>query len=328
MNRRLPVKTLLLAACTVFAASFSSVSMAQSAAYPSGHTIKVVVPYSPGGAVDFVGRAMAQRLGEVMGVPVVVDNRPGAGGMIGAQFVAQSAPDGLTLLVIDPSVVINPALQANLPFQLKDLRPVSLLTASPLVLSVNAQLPITDIPSLLAYAKANPDKVSFASAGVGTTPHMAGELLALRSGVPLTHVPYKGSGPAMADLMAGHVQMAFSTIAAAGPAVKDGRIRAIATSGPMRPPAFGNVSTVAESGIKNFEVLFWTGLFVPAGTPDAIVQKLNAEAKKVLTASATIEALEKSGEVAGYTSTADSAAFVKSESDKWSQVIKTAKITP
>lgn len=300
-------------------------AFAQGQKFPE-RPLRLIVPYAPGGAVDLVGRTFAQYLPEFIGQPVVVENRPGAGAMIGVEAVARGLNDGYTLLVVDPSVVINPTLQAKAPYALKDLTAVTMLTASPLVLSVNSALPITDLPSLISYAKGNP--VNFASAGVGTTPHMAGALLALRSGASLTHVPYKGSGPAMADLVAGNVQMAFSSMTAAAGFIKENRLRGIATSGTARPPLFPQLPTVAEAGVANFGVLFWTGLFVRAGTPDAIVARLNEEARKVFANPKFVAALEKSGEIPGHASVADSAAFIRAESDKWAGVIREAKITP
>jgi tripartite-type tricarboxylate transporter receptor subunit TctC len=300
---------------------------AQAAPYPN-KTIRVVVPYAPGGGVDLVGRAFAQQLSEQTGQSVVIDNRPGAGAMIGVENVIHSAPDGYTLLVVDPAVVISPTLQAKPPYALKDLVAISTLTVSPLVLSVNAELPITDVPSLVAYAKKQPGGINYASAGVGTTPHMAAELLALRTGAPLVHVPYKGSGPAMADLVAGHVQMAFSSVAAANSFIKDGKLRGLATSGAERTAFYPQYPTVAESGVANFKVLFWQCLFAPAGVPPELLAKLNDEAKKVLASPKFLAALDRAGEVAGYSTPADTTKFVQSESETWAGVIKEAKITP
>jgi tripartite-type tricarboxylate transporter receptor subunit TctC len=319
-------QTLLAGACAALVSCVVS-GAASAQAYPE-RVVKLVVPYAPGGAVDLVGRAVAQKLSESMGQTVVVENRPGAGGMIGAEAVARAAPDGYTVLVVDPSVVINPSLQSTkATYALKDLQTVSMLTASPLVLTVNAALPVTDLVSLTTYAKANPGKVNIASAGIGTTPHMAAELLKARTGLGLSHVPYKGSGPAMADLIAGHVQLAFSSIAAANTYVKDGRIRAVASSSTQRPPSFASLPTLAEAGVKDFDVLFWTGLFVPKGTPTAVVDKLNAEVKKMMASPEFVASLEKSGEVPSYTPVADGTSFVKAEFDKWAHVIRDGNLS-
>jgi tripartite-type tricarboxylate transporter receptor subunit TctC len=298
---------------------------AQPQDYPS-KPVRLVVPYAPGGAVDFVGRQLAQRLGESMNQSVVVDNRPGAGAMIGIDNVAKSPADGYTLLVVDPALVINPSLQPKVPYKLGDLQPVSLLTASPLVLTVNPNVPVKDMAGLIAYAKSKPGKVNFASAGIGTTPHMAGELLKLRSGADLTHIPYKGSGPAMADLVAGEVQMAFSTVTAALPFVKDNRIRALATSGSKRAPVLADLPTVAEAGAPGFEVIFWTSLFAPAGTPPAVLAKVHAETMKALQHPDMRAAMAKVSETPGGTSMNDTAAFMKTEYTKWSQAVKDGNI--
>jgi tripartite-type tricarboxylate transporter receptor subunit TctC len=269
---------------------------------------------------------MAQRLSEELGQSVVVDNRPGAGAMIGIDNVAKSPADGYTLLVVDPALVINLSLQPKVAYALKDLQPVSLLTASPLVLTVTNGMPAKDVGGLLAYAKANPGKVNFASAGIGTTPHMAGELLKLRSGADLIHIPYKGSGPAMADLVAGQVQMAFSSITAALPFIKDNRIRGLATSGSKRPAVLPDLPTVAEAGVPNFEVIFWTTLFAPAGLPPAVLARVHDDAQKALQHPEMRAAMAKVSEVPGGTSVSGAADFVKVEAAKWAQVVKDGNI--
>ena len=312
-----------LLVCCLF--GYTAAAQAQPPEYPS-KPLRVVVPYAPGGAVDFVGRQVALRLADSMGQSVVVDNRPGAGAMIGIDNVAKSPADGYTLLVVDPALVINPSLQAKVPYRLGDLQPITVLTASPLVLTVNPRLPVKDMSELISYAKVNKGKVNFASAGVGTTPHMAGELLKLRSGADLMHIPYKGSGPAMADLVAGEVQMAFSTITAALPFVKDNRIRALATSGTKRAPVLPDLPTVAEAGAPNFEVIFWTSLFVPAATPQPVQARLHAEALKALQHPEMRAAFAKVSETPGGNSIAEAGAFIKAESTKWSQAVKDGNI--
>jgi len=311
--------------CCCLIGAYAAAAAAQLPDYPL-KPVRVVVPYAPGGAVDFVARQLAQHLGEGMAQSVVVDNRPGAGAIIGIENVAKSPPDGYTLLVVDPALVINPSLKAKVPYSLKDLQPVSLLTASPLVLTVTAGLPVKDMGGLIAYAKSHPGKVNFASAGIGTTPHMAGELLRLRSGADLTHVPYKGSGPAMADLVAGEVQMAFSTITAALPFIKDARIRALATTGSKRSPVFPDLPTVAEAGAPNFEVIFWTTLFVPAGTPPAVLARVHAETLKALQNPDMRAAMARVSETPSGSTMESAADFVKAEYLKWSQAVKEGNI--
>src|SRR5438477_5819920 len=210
--------------------------------------VQLVVPYAPGGVVDFIGRTLGQRLSAQVGQPVVIDNRPGAGGMVGIEYTTRAAADGQTIVIMDPAIVINPVLQEKPLYDLKDLATVSVVGSSPLVLAVNPNLPVTDVAQLVQYAKANPGKLNFASAGIGTTPHMAGELLKVRAGIDMTHVPYKGAGPAMADLAAGQVQVGFSSITGALPFIKDARLRAPATSGAKRAPALPDLPTFIEAG--------------------------------------------------------------------------------
>ena len=327
--KRISSFALSVARACLFSALLALATVAaQAQSYPN-HPIKLVVPYSPGGGVDLVGRTIAQRLSESMGQSVVVENRPGAGAMIGINSVVRASADGYTVLVVDPALVINPSIQKLAGYDVfRDLRPVSMLTGSPLLLSVNAKLPIESVQGLIDYAKSHPGTLNFASAGIGTTPHMAGELLKVRSGQSLVHVPYKGSGPAMADLVSGQVQFAFSSMAAAVPYVRDGHLRALATSSLKRSTLFPDLPTVAESGVANFDVLFWTGLFVPAGTPPEIIQHLNSEVRKALGDPKTQAAFDKVGETANYTSVDDTTKFVRSESDKWSQVVRDAGLRP
>ena len=247
-------------------------------------------------------------------------------------------PYGNTLLVVDPAVVINPSIHASLPYDWhRDLKPVSTLTASPLVLTVPAASPARDVNGLIALARASPRRsragnegaqaLSFASAGVGTTPHMAGELFKLRIDADMVHVPYKGSGPAMADLVAGRVSMAFSTLTAALPFIRDGRLRALATSGDRRAAVLPDVPTVAEAGVPGFEVKFWTALFVARDTPDPFVARLNAEARRALGHPELRAALERVSEAAAGSTVDEAEAFVAAEHAKWAAVVRDAHVT-
>ncbi len=314
-------KLFRFAACIAcaFAAVLTTTVLAQT--YPS-KPIRVVVPYAPGGSIDFISRLLALRLTDGMGQVVVVDNRLGAGGTIGIDNVAKAAPDGYTLLVVDPSIVINASLGAKLPYALKDLQPISVLTTAPLVLTVPISLPIKDVSGLLDYARANPGKINFASPGIGTTPHMAGEMLRLRSKLQIVHIPYKGSVPALADLVSGQVQMAFSSITPALPFLKDGRLRGLATSGTQRATALPDLPTVAEAGVPGFEVLFWTTLFAPAGIPQDVLTKLHAETTKALQHPEMRAALARVGETPSGTSVEGAVSFVNSEHAKWAKIIK------
>ena len=302
---------------------------ATSAAAQSWPTrqVQLVVPYAPGGVVDFIGRTIGQRLAQQVGQPVVIDNRPGAGGMIGIEYTARSTPDGHTIVLMDPAVVINPVLQEKPLYDLfKDLATVAVIGHSPLVLTVNPQLPVSDVAQLVQFAKANPGKLNFASAGIGTTPHMAGELLKIRAGIDMAHVPYKGAGPAMADLAAGQVQVGFSSITGALPFIKDGRLRGLATSGAKRSAALPDLPTFNEAGYPDFEVDLWLGVFGPINTPTAVLRRLNAEINAALGEVTVAAAFAKVGVEPRAASAEEGARFVRAEHDKWAQVVTGAKL--
>ena len=312
-----------VALCT---ALFAIVGNASGQTWPA-RQVQLVVPYAPGGVVDLIGRTVGQRLSAQLGQPVVVDNRPGAGGIIGVDYAARSTPDGYTIVVMDPAIVINPNMQDKVPYDLKkDLQAVAVIGSSPLVLVVNASLPVTTVSQLVDYARANPGKLNFVSAGIGTTPHMAGELLKLRSGVNMVHVPYKGSGPAMADLVAGQVQLGFSSITAALPFIKDNRLRPLATTGSKRSPALPEVPTMVEAGYPNFEVDLWLGIFAPAAVPAPLVTRLNGEIAKALEDPALRSAFGTVGVEPRIVGVDDSARFVRTESDKWATVVRDANL--
>ena len=312
-----------VALCT---ALFAIVGNASGQTWPA-RQVQLVVPYAPGGVVDLIGRTVGQRLSAQLGQPVVVDNRPGAGGIIGVDYAARSTPDGYTIVVMDPAIVINPNMQDKVPYDLKkDLQAVAVIGSSPLVLVVNASLPVTTVSQLVDYARANPGKLNFVSAGIGTTPHMAGELLKLRSGVNMVHVPYKGSGPAMADLVAGQVQVGFSSITAALPFIKDNRLRPLATTGSKRSPALPEVPTMVEAGYPNFEVDLWLGIFAPAAVPAPLVTRLNGEIAKALEDPALRSAFGTVGVEPRIVGVDDSARFVRTESDKWATVVRDANL--
>jgi tripartite-type tricarboxylate transporter receptor subunit TctC len=294
--------------------------------FPS-RPIQIVVPYAPGGVVDFVGRTLGQRLSQQVGQPVVTDNRPGAGGIIGIEYTARSAPDGHTLVVMDPAIVINPSLQEKVPYDvLRDLQSVSVIGSSPLVLVVNPAVPANSMAQLMEYAKANPGKLNFVSAGIGTTPHMAGEMLKLRANVSMQHVPYKGSGPAMADLVGGQVQMGFSSITAALPFMRDGRLRGLATTGAKRSGALPDLPTVIEAGYPGFEVDLWLGVFAPANLLPAVLARLNSEVRSALQDPGVRAAFAKVGIEPRGTSVEEGTAFVRDEFQKWATVVRDGRI--
>src|SRR4051812_13918922 len=271
MVRSRSFAALLLA--PLFVALATSAAPAQN--YPS-KPVRLVLPYAPGGIIDYVGRTLAQHLGETIGQPVVAENRPGAGGIAGTDMVARSAPDGYTLVIMDPAIVINPTLQPTIPYDLfKQLVTVSIVSSSPEVLVVAPQLPVKSVQDLIAYGKANPGKLNFASAGIGTTPHLAGELFKQRTGIDATHVPYRSIGQSYPDMMANKIQFAFSSIAGALPFTKDDRVRPIATTGLKRSAVYPDQPTVEEAGLKGFEVDLWLGIFAPAGLPADVLARLN-----------------------------------------------------
>jgi tripartite-type tricarboxylate transporter receptor subunit TctC len=310
----------------IICAVLFAVGSAHAQTWPA-RPITLVVPYAPGGVVDFIGRTLGQRLSQQVGQPVVIDNRPGAGGMVGIEYTARTAPDGQAIVLMDPAIVINPVLQEKPLYDLfRDLATVAVIGHSPLVLTVNPQLPVNDVKQLVQYAKANPGKLNFASAGIGTTPHMAGELLKIRAAIDMTHVPYKGSGPAMADLAAGQVQVGFSSITGALPFIKDGRLRALATSGAKRSPALPDLPTFIEAGYPDFEVDLWLGVFAPINTPTALLHRLNSEIDAALQDQTVIAAFAKVGVEPRINTAEEGARFVRAEYDKWAQVVTGAKL--
>ena len=246
---------------------FAAAAPARAEDFPT-RPIHLIIPYGPGGIVDFTGRELAQKMSENLGQPVVADNRPGAGGIVGVDFVAHADPDGYNIVIMDPAIVINPTLQKSLPYDIfKDLVTVSIISSSPEVLVVAPQLGIKTYAELVAYGKANPGKLNYASAGVGTTPHLAAEMWKLGTGIDAVHVPYKGIGASFTDMMSNKVQLSFSSIAGARPFTDDNRIIPLATTGTERSPVYPNLPTVAEAGLKGYVVDLWLGIYTRAGTP-------------------------------------------------------------
>jgi tripartite-type tricarboxylate transporter receptor subunit TctC len=298
-------------------------SGAWAQAYPT-KPIRLVVPFPPGGATDILARAVAQKLTDKWGQPVVVDNRPGAGGNIGSELVAKAAPDGYTLEMGTVGThAINASLYAKMPYDhVKDFAPVILVAGVPNVLEVNPSLPVNTVQELIAYAKANPGKLNFASSGNGTSIHLAGELFKVMAGVQMTHIPYKGSGPALQDLIGGQVQLMFDNLPPSLPQIKAGKLRALAVTSSTRSPALPDTPTIAESGLPGYEASSWFGVLAPAGTPPAIIAKLNAEIAAWL---ATPEAKEKMvalGANIGGGSPEDFAKHIAAETAKWQKVVK------
>ena len=312
----------MLAASIVTAASVGAQD------YPN-KPIKFVVPYPPGGGTDVVARIVNEPLATELGQPIIIDNRGGAAGNLGTDIVAKSAADGYTILFTLSSHTINPKLYEKLPFDVeRDFVPVSLVALIPQILVANPAVPITSVSELIAYAKANPGKLNYASVGIGSPAHIAGELLKLKTGIDMVHVPYKGGGPAVTDTIGGQVQLAFVSMPAALQHVKSGRLRAIAVTSAKRSASAPDVPTIAESGVPDYVVESWYGALAPAKTSPAIVARLNAAFVKVLDNAQVKERLFAQGAEAAPSTPAEFDRVIKDELAKWEVVIKTAKIKP
>ena len=286
--------------------------------------VRLIVPYPPGGSADILARAIGQKLAEGMGQQVVVDNRPGAGTAIGAEATAKAPPDGYTIMLgTVSSHAINPALNPTLKYDpVKDFAPVSLVASIPFALVVHPSLPVNTVKELVALAKAKPAALNFSSAGNGTSNHLAGELFKSMTGTYMVHIPYKGSAPALNDLIAGQVQLMFDLVLTTAPHVRSGAVRAIAVTGRERSSALPGVPTVAESGVPGYEVSAWFGFFAPAGTPAAIVTALNAETVKAMRLPDLRDRLASQGADAVTDTPEQFAAYVKEELGKWTRVVK------
>jgi len=315
----------LRAAASLSAALALSAPHAAAAAEPyPARPVRFVVAFPPGGGTDIIARSIAQKLGERLGQQVLIDNRPGAGGNIGTDLVAKSSPDGYTLLMGSAGpLAINASLFARMPFDpIKDLAPVTLAASTPNVLVVHPSLPAATVRELIALAKARPGEINFASSGHGTPAHLAGELFNSMAGVKLIHVPYKGAAPALADLLGGQVQLMFSTMPPALPHVRDGKLRALAVTSLKRSPAAPDLPTVDEIALPGFEANTWHGVVVPAGTPAAIVARLNREIVAILHLPDVVERLSGQGAEALGSTPEEFAAYIKSESVKWAKVVR------
>ena len=289
--------------------------------YPA-KPIRVIVAFAPSGIADFAARSVSQKLSESLGVPVIVENRPGAGGITGAEVVAKSPPDGYTLLVTSISHTINPSVRKNLPFDaVRDFAPVTLITDAPNFLVVHPSLPVKSVKELIALARGRPGQITYASSGAGTSTHLSGELFKSLARIDIVHVPYKGGGPAVIDLVGGHVQMMFSTLPSVLQQVRAGKLRGLAVTGARRFPAAQEFPTMIEAGVAGFEVSGWSGMFAPAGAPREAVSRLAAEIGKILRAPELKERfLVQGAEPVGNTPE-EFAAFVLSEIAKWKKVV-------
>jgi tripartite-type tricarboxylate transporter receptor subunit TctC len=295
--------------------------------YPS-HPVHLVVGFAPGSTTDILARLMAQWLSQRLGQQFVIDNRPGAGGNIGAEFVVKSPPDGYTLIMVPPAVAANDALYQDLNFNfVRDIAAVAGVVRVPNVAEVYPSLPVKSIPELIAYAKANPGKLSYASAGIGTPSHLAGQLFNVMTGANLTHIPYRGDGPAMADFIAGQVPVMFATLVASAEHIRAGQIRALAVTTTKRSDAFPDLPSISEF-VPGYETSSWFGIGAPAGTPAEIIDKLNRETNAGL-ADPTIRArLANMGCMELTGSAADFGRLIADETQKWGKVIRDAGIKP
>jgi len=314
------MKRLLVAGAGCTFVVFSSAIPAQG--YPV-KAIRVVVPYAPGGATDLTARLVGQKMQEAMKQNVLVDNRPGAGGVIGADIVAKAAPDGYTVLIAVPAeIAILPHLQ-KMPYNVaRDLAPVSLAVVTPLILVVHPSLPVRSVKELIAFARARPGQLTYASAGTGGVQHLSGELLKIAMKLDMAHVPYKGAGPVMPDLIGGHVPMFFSGMPPAMPHVKAGKLRALAVTTTRRSPAAPDVPTMAEAGVPGFDISNWFAYFVPSGTRAEVIVRLNSEVNRGLKQPDVREKLANVGAETVGTSPEELARFVRSESEKFAQLVK------
>jgi tripartite-type tricarboxylate transporter receptor subunit TctC len=303
---------------------------ASAQTYPT-RAIRLIVPYTAGGSSDFVARTVAQRMSEGLGQTVAVDNRPGVAGIPGTEIVARSAPDGYTIGLIGMTThAANPALYKKLPYDaMKDFAPIGNAIVSPLVLSVPPSLPADNVQELIAYAKANPGKLNFGSAGVGNTLHLAGELFKSRAGIDIVHVPYKGAAAAVLDLIAGRIQIMIDVVQTPLAHIQSGKLKALGTTGTQRVALLPNVPTIAEQGLPGFQFTTWIGLAAPAGTPAAIVDRLHAELGKALAMPEVKEAFAKQGmEVAPSASPEAYGRHMRSEQERIGNLIRTAGIQP
>jgi tripartite-type tricarboxylate transporter receptor subunit TctC len=309
--------TLLVLAATV----------AQAQPYPT-KAIRIIVPYPAGGTSDILARSVGQKLTEAWGQPVVVENKPGANGNVGAEMVAKSAPDGYTLLLADiGSLAISPSVYPTLPFDpVKDFAPVTMVAYSPHILVVHPSVPVSSVSELVAMAKAKPGKLNFAISGLGGAPHLAGVDFALRTGIDWVYIPYKGGAQAIADVAGGQADVTLNGMLATYPLVKGDKLKLLAVSSAKRMSAIPDVPTIAESGVPGFESGSWQGVIAPAGTPREIVAKLNSEIVRIVSMPEMRDNLSKQGAEVRTSAPAEFATFIRDEKAKWAKVVKDANV--
>ncbi|WP_443083269.1 tripartite tricarboxylate transporter substrate binding protein [Variovorax sp. RA8] len=310
----------VLAACSLALAAAGAAQAQQP--WPS-KPVRVVVAFPPGGIVDTVARQLQPRLQAALGQPVIIDNRGGAGGTVASAEVAKAAPDGHTLLMVFDSYATYPLVYPKLSFDIaKDLQPVTQIASNPLVLVVNPKVSASDFKSFVGLLKNKPGQLNYASVGPGSSNHLTAELFKAQTGTFVTHIPYRGGGPAQQDLLGGQVEMMFLSAVLARPHVKAGKLRALAQTGAQRVPAYADTPTVAESGYRDFQVNSWVGMLAPAGTPRAVVDRLQAEIRKIVTDPAFDQRLREQG-LTGIASTPEQfASALRTEQDKWTRLVR------
>lgn len=320
------LKSLPVALC-VLAMSGAVQAQDTAATYPD-RPVTVIVPFPPGGATDIVGREISDRLARALGQPFVVENRSGASGNIGMEAAARAAPDGYTLVVGAPqTLTINPQLFKSNPFKpQKELDPIVVVATVPNVLIINPELPVSSVKALIAYAKARPGEVNYGSSSIGGTPHLSSELFKSMTDTDILHIPYRGSSPALTDLMGGQIDMMFDNLPAALPHIKSGRVKALAVTTKQRSDAAPELPTMDEAGVSGFESQGWFSLLAPAGTPPAVLEKINAEVNKILDTDTFKERLANVGAQPMGGSIADFRQLLDTETQRWSKVIKFADI--
>lgn len=318
------IRSMICAAGLVALSLAASIGLSQS--YPQ-RPIRFIVPFAPGGGTDVIARVIAKKLGEIVGQPVVVDNRGGAGGVLATDLAAKAAPDGYTMILSTTALAFSAALYPKLPYDtLRDLAPVTKVAVQPFILVVHPSLPAASVKQLVALAKARPGQITYASGGVGSGFHLAAELLKLKAGIDLLHVPYRGGGPALVDLLSGHVQVMVSTLAITLPYTRAGKLRALAVTVAQRTPAAPDVPTLGEAGVRGAEAMSWTGVFVPARTPPPIIAKLNGELVRMLNMAEVQGPLAAQGMYTDSGSPDELRAFLRAEIEKWGEVVRAAGI--
>jgi tripartite-type tricarboxylate transporter receptor subunit TctC len=320
------IRKSLFITVAALAAAFSS---AQAQNYPT-RPITLVIPFAPGGSTTIVGRGVAEKMGELLGEKIIVDNRPGAGGTVGTRAVAKSEPDGYTLVLgYTGTLAIGPSLYKNVGYDpRKDFAPIGMIGNAPNSLVVNPSFPAKTVAELITYAKANPGTVNFGSAGAGTASHITGEYFARSAGITLVHIPYKGTGPALTDLLGGHIPMAFAPIPASHTNVAAGKLRALAVTSTQRSGLLPDVPTIAESGLPGFDASLYYGLAAPAGTPRPIIDKLNKALRDALASDEVKRQLGNDGTDITPGSPEDYAALIDKDEKKWAQLVKASGVEP